>query len=176
MRALLAALIFCALAFPARAAWVIPQSVPERAKAIARLHIAQAGIRPAEKFMPRAWSKHARSTASPAHSILSAACQIARALGGPCGCFTSEYFFGHSVRGLWLANAWLSFPHVAPAPGTAAVWPNRHVAPVIAANSDGTVTVRDFWAVHQVRVAGLVFVDPRVGLPPRHARRRSASV
>ena len=108
-------------------------------------------------------------------AVLSAVCRIALALGGPCGCFASEYFFGHSVRELWLANAWLSFPHVAPAAGTAAVWPNRHVAPVIAANGDGTVTVRDSWALHRVRVGGLVFVNPRGGLPRIRPRRRYAN-
>lgn len=152
MRALLAALIFCFLLAPAKGGYLIPEVAPD--------HVAHHAT-------PR--------QISPARTVLSAACRLARALGGPCGCFASEYFFGHSVRELWAANAWLSFPHVAPAPGTAAVWTNRHVAPVIAANSDGTVMVRDSWAVHRVRIAGLVFVDPRGGLPPFRARRRYAS-
>jgi len=113
--------------------------------------------------------------AAPERSRLSAACRIAASLGGPCGCFASDYFFGHSLRELWLANAWLAFPHVEPAPGTAAVWPDRHVAPVIAVNGDGTVTVRDSWAVHRVRVAGLVFVDPRGGLSLVRPRRPYAN-
>lgn len=92
---------------------------------------------------------------------LSRACQIARSKGGPCGCFASEILFGHSIRDLWLADNWLRFPHVAPGAGTAAVWPGRHVAPVVAANGDGTVTVHDSWATHRVRAAGLVFVRPR---------------
>jgi hypothetical protein len=46
---------------------------------------------------------------------------------------------------------------------------------VIAAHRDGTVTVRDSWAVHRVRIAGVVFVDPHAGLPPSRLRRRHAS-
>jgi hypothetical protein len=44
--------------------------------------------------------------------------------------------------------------------GAVAVWPGRHVAPVVANNGDGTITVAVSWAKHRVRVAGLVFVDP----------------
>lgn len=167
MRAVLAAAILCACAIaPARASYLIPQVTTGFAHA--GRHQAAARER---------WSRLTERRGSTRRSdigsrALSAACQTARALGGPCGCFASEYFFGHSVRELWLANAWLSFPHVAPAPGTAAVWPNRHVAPVIAANTDGTVTVRDSWADRRVRVAGLVFVDPRGGVPSIRGRRR----
>ena len=86
-------------------------------------------------------------------------------MGGPCGCWASYVLLGrldHVWRGInmWLANDWLRFPHVAAAPGTAAVWPHRHVAPVVAVNHDGTVTVHDSWATHRVRMAGLVFVQP----------------
>jgi len=95
------------------------------------------------------------------HNALSSACQVARSMGGPCGCFASELLFGHSVRNLWLANNWLKFPRTPPAPGVAAVWPGRHVAVVTAVNHDGTVTVHDSWATHPVRMAGLVFVQPR---------------
>jgi hypothetical protein len=80
--------------------------------------------------------------------------------GGPCGCYASEVVFGHSVRNLWLADAWLKFPRTSPHAGAVAVWPGRHVARVLAANHDGTVTVDDSWATHRVRMAGLVFVDP----------------
>jgi hypothetical protein len=97
-----------------------------------------------------------------AQSNLSSECRTAAALGGPCGCFASEQLFGHSVRDLWRADAWLRFPRTSPGPGTAAVWPGRHVALVEAVNGDGTVTVRDSWnAHHVVRTAGLVFVAPR---------------
>jgi len=64
------------------------------------------------------------------------------------------------VRELWLANNWLRFPRTSPAAGTATVWPGRHVAPVIANNGDGTITVADSWATHRVRIAHLIFVDP----------------
>jgi hypothetical protein len=91
---------------------------------------------------------------------LSGECRIASSLGGPCGCYASEAVFGHSVRNLWRANAWLKFPRTSPHAGAVAVWPGRHVAPVVANNGDGTITVADSWATHRVRVAGLVFVDP----------------
>jgi hypothetical protein len=91
---------------------------------------------------------------------LSGECRVASSLGGPCGCYASEAVFGHSVRNLWRADAWLKFPRTSPHAGAVAVWPGRHVAPVVANNGDGTITVADSWATHRVRVAGLVFVDP----------------
>jgi hypothetical protein len=98
-------------------------------------------------------------------SALPGPCRTAASMGGPCGCWAAYTLLGrldHVWRGinLWLANDWLRFPHVAAAPGTAAVWPGRHVAPVVGVNGDGTVTVRDSWATHKVRMAGLVFVQP----------------
>ena len=94
---------------------------------------------------------HGRHVLSAAmNAVLSAPCRLAAALGGPCGCFASEFFFGKSVRRLWLADAWLAFPHVRPAPGTAAIWVHRHVAPVVATAADGTITVHDSWATHRV--------------------------
>jgi hypothetical protein len=92
---------------------------------------------------------------------LSGECRIASSRGGPCGCYASEVVFGHSVRNLWRADAWLKFPRTTPHAGAVAVWPGRHVARVVANNGDGTITVADSWATHRVRVAGLVFVDPR---------------
>jgi hypothetical protein len=92
---------------------------------------------------------------------LSGECRIANSRGGPCGCYASEVVFGHSVRNLWRADAWLKFPRTMPHAGAVAVWPGRHVARVVANNGDGTITVADSWATHRVRVAGLVFVDPR---------------
>ena len=91
---------------------------------------------------------------------LPAPCRQAARLGGPCGCWASIHFFGHSVRELWPVSAWLLFPRTSPRPGVAAIWPGRHVAPVIADNGDGTVTVADSWATHAVRARGLIFVDP----------------
>jgi hypothetical protein len=98
---------------------------------------------------------------------LDAACRSAARQGGPCGCWAQEHFFGSSARlyngaNLWMARTWAQvFPHVAAAPGTAAVWPNgHHVAPVIAVNGDGTVTVHDSWGDHAVRATRLTFVNP----------------
>lgn len=101
---------------------------------------------------------------------LDAACRSAARQGGPCGCWAQEYFFGSSARlyngkNLWLAREWARvFPHVTAAAGTAAVWPNgHHVAPVVAVNGDGTVTVHDSWGDHPVRMARLTFVRPSGG-------------
>jgi hypothetical protein len=101
---------------------------------------------------------------------------VAASMGGPCGCWAAWNLLGrveHVWRGvnLWLAQDWLKFPRTEPAPGTAAVWPHRHVAPVVAVHNDKTgravtVTVRDSWATHEVRTAGLIFVQPpTVGVP-----------
>ena len=92
---------------------------------------------------------------------LDSSCRSAARMGGPCGCWAAEHFFGSPVRNLWLAANWLRFPRTQAAAGTAAVWPNRHhVAPVIAVNGNGTVTVHDSWGDHAVRMAGLTFVNP----------------
>lgn len=106
-------------------------------------------------------------------SALPGPCRVAASMGGPCGCWAGYILLGrldHVWKGvnLWLANDWLRFPRAQAAPGTAAVWPGRHVAPVVAGpHPDGTVTVRDSWAVHRVRMAGLVFVQPPVRAPIR---------
>jgi hypothetical protein len=95
---------------------------------------------------------------------LDASCRSAARMGGPCGCWAAEHFFGSPVRNLWLARNWLRFPHTMAAAGTAAVWPNHHhVAPVVAVNGNGTVTVADSWGTHAVRMAGLTFVSPHGG-------------
>lgn len=92
---------------------------------------------------------------------LSSPCRTAAHLGGPCGCFAAELIFGQPIRALWVAAAWLAFPHVTPAPQMAAVWPNHHhVAIVESVNGDGTVTVHDSWATHRVSASRLTFVDP----------------
>ena len=88
-------------------------------------------------------------------------CYEAARKGGPCGCWASIHFFGHSVRELWLARNWLRFPRTVAHAGAAAVWPGRHVAPVVGVPRPGYVTVADSWQTHDVRTAGLVFVDPR---------------
>lgn len=98
---------------------------------------------------------------------LSAACRSAAAQGGPCGCFAQEQLLGTSARtvnghNLWLADTWAQvFPRTAPGPGTAAVWPHRHVAAVVSEPHGGRITVRDSWGTHDVRMAGLIFVRPR---------------
>ena len=97
---------------------------------------------------------------------LSAACQEARREGGPCGCHSAEVLLGTSEHvwhgiNVWLADGWLAFRHVSrPEPGDAAIWVHRHVAPIVAVDGD-TVTVADYFGTHTVRMAGLVFVDPR---------------
>lgn len=99
-------------------------------------------------------------------------CRRAAALGGPCGCWASIHFFGESVRRLWPVSQWIAeFTRTTPRAGVAAIWPGRHVAPVLAVNDDGTVTVADSWATHRVRMAGLIFVDPHSARRPRYARR-----
>lgn len=89
----------------------------------------------------------------------------AASMGGPCGCWAGATILGvtahvwHGIN-LWLANDWLRFPHVSPDQATAAVWPHRHVAPVVPGTyRNGTIMVRDSWATHRVRTAGLVFVQ-----------------
>jgi hypothetical protein len=99
------------------------------------------------------------------NSSLPGPCWAAARQGGPCGCWAGHVLLGttsHSWHGinLWLANDWLKFPHVSPGSATAAVWPGRHVAPVVPGSySNGTVVVRDSWSTHRVRTAGLVFVQ-----------------
>jgi hypothetical protein len=97
---------------------------------------------------------------------LSSECRTAAALGGPCGCYASEHFFGHSVRSLWPAAAWLKFPRVSAAPGTAAIWlrgghHRNHVASVTSVNGDGTIIVSDNIGSRRVSAHGLIFVVPR---------------
>jgi hypothetical protein len=99
-------------------------------------------------------------------SALPSDCRLAARQGGPCGCWAEQHVFGttaHVFRGmnLWLARAWLAFPHVLAEVGSVAVFGHHHVAPVVSVNGDGTVTVQDSWATHPVRMAGLVFVRPR---------------
>ena len=93
---------------------------------------------------------------------LSQPCRAAAAAGGPCGCFASEQLLGTNARrNLWGVDAWLrAFPRAAPGPGTAAIWPHRHVAPVVSEPHGGMITVHDSWGTHDVRMAGLIFVRP----------------
>jgi len=59
-----------------------------------------------------------------------------------CGCGASVEVFGHSVRALWLAAAWLRFPPAAPAPGMAAVRAH-HVMIIREYLGDGRALVYD---------------------------------
>jgi hypothetical protein len=108
-------------------------------------------------------------------------CYLARRQGGPCGCVAEGIIFGrydHVLNGmnLWLANAWLGFPRATPGPGTAAVWPGRHVEAVVANNGDGTVTTSGPYGQRRVRISSVVFVDPHGGYAGhREARRRYAA-
>jgi hypothetical protein len=82
-----------------------------------------------------------------------------------CGCGASVKVFGHSVRALWLAAAWLRFRRATAAPGRVAV--RRHHVMVLEAHVDGS-----FWQVYDANsgghatrrhvrsIAGYVIVDP----------------
>jgi hypothetical protein len=96
----------------------------------------------------------------------------AASMGGPCGCWAAYVLLGkvehvwHGIN-LWLADDWLKFPHVSMAEATAVVWPHRHVAPTVPGTyQNGTIVVRDSWATHRVRTAGLIGVRPG-GAPER---------
>jgi hypothetical protein len=99
-------------------------------------------------------------------------CAQAARQGGPCGCVAARYFglprllkVGNATVNLWLADQWLvAFERTSAAPGTAAVWPHRHVAAVIDTASDRVLVV-DSWATHWVSKRGLQFVIP--GAPRR---------
>lgn len=134
----------------------------------ARVHRHYHHVRAAETQSPWDWWRGTATWATPTEhtSGLSSECRTAARQGGPCGCWATEHFglprmyHGHN---LWLAKEWAAaFPHTSPAPGTAAVFGRGyHVAPVVAVNGDGTVTVADSWATHNVRISGLTFVNPR---------------
>ncbi len=104
----------------------------------------------------------------------------ARRQGGPCGCFAEHNFFETTSRlwhgwNLWLADEWRrAFPIVEPAAGTAAVWPGRHVAKVVAVDK-ARIKVHDSWAIHWVSRQGLVFVQPPTGRRPDLVRYASAA-
>ena len=100
-------------------------------------------------------------------SGLSDACRQAAREGGPCGCWAETYFYGrtdHVLNGWnpWRADEWAHhLPHVAAAACTAAVYPGRHVVPVVAVDyARKKVTVADSWGTHEASMVGLVFVQP----------------
>jgi hypothetical protein len=118
----------------------------------------------------RHWSRHVRHYRSRRSAGLPGPCQVAASMGGPCGCWAEYVLLGrldHVWRGInmWLANDWLRFPRAEPSPGTAVVWPGRHVAPVVAVHNDRTgravaVTTRESWGTRRVSLSGLVTVQP----------------
>ena len=147
-----ALLILCIFAVPAaQAGWVTDAADAARTAHTAHTalphHVARYNVRHRRPALPRGYAGD---------------CALAARLGGPCGCFAAQVFGLQADRALWRVAEWLRFPRAEPAPGTAAVWPGRHVAAVIAVHGDGTVTVNDSWNhAHRVRMAGLVFVRPR---------------
>ena len=138
MRAFAAALLLCVLVFPAHAGWMIPTHTAQRI----------------------AVRNHETGPAIVVRSALSAACHLASSLGGPCGCFASEQVFGHSVRDLWLADAWLKFPRTTAHSGAVAIWPHRHVA-MVGDVKGGLFVAHDSWGDHWVSTRGRIFVEPR---------------
>jgi len=88
-------------------------------------------------------------------------CRRAASLGGPCGCWASIHFFGHSVRELWPVSQWLArYARTSPRANVAMIWPGRHVAPTIGNPHNGRIMVADSWGTHEVPIAGKIFVDP----------------
>lgn len=82
-----------------------------------------------------------------------------------CGCGASVEVYGHSVRRLWLAAAWYSFPRSSPAPGMVAV--RRHHVFVLRSQIGGNVwLVADHNSgghrsrLHARNIAGLTIVNP----------------
>jgi hypothetical protein len=170
MRALLAAMIFCLL-------FVLPAHAKQRqfgyhghhghyGRYLMQRHWRHLNRRHVHRL--RHFDRPGRHYAT--RGNLPAPCRVAASMGGPCGCWAAHILLDrvdHVWRGinLWLANDWLRFPHVAAAPGTAAVWPRRHVAPVVAVHNDRTgrpvaITTRESWGMRRVSLAGLVIVQP----------------
>lgn len=94
-------------------------------------------------------------------------CAQAIMIGKGCGCRAAA-FFGIPLdrlgiyRGMNLkrADEWAGFLQVAPAPHTAAIWPGRHVAAVIAVDYvKRTFDTAD--GMRSIPIAGHRFVDPR---------------
>jgi len=83
-----------------------------------------------------------------------------------CGCGAAVEVFGHSVRALWLAAAWLKFPPAAPAPGMAAVRAH-HVMIIREYLGDGRALVYDANSgghrtrLHVVSLRGYRIRNPR---------------
>lgn len=86
-----------------------------------------------------------------------------------CGCGAALAAFGHHVRSLWAARAWLRFPRAAPAPGMAAVRAHHVMLLEAPGHAPGYWIVHDSnggrhltWR-HERDLRGYVIVDPHGG-------------
>lgn len=151
MRALLAALTFCLLVSTASAHGRYHHHVHPMVRSLG------SGLVHMLDTKGHRHGNHLRHYAG-----LSGPCVQAARQGGPCGCYASILFFGHSVPGLWRAMAWLEkFPRVpGPIPGvTAAVWGNGHHVAKVDGVAGDKVVVNDSWNhAHVVSSRGLRFV------------------
>lgn len=83
-----------------------------------------------------------------------------------CACGASVEIFGHSIRSLWPAAAWLRFPRTAPAPGMVAV--RTHHLFVLRSLIGGSIWLAADYnsgghrsRLHAQSIRGYSIVDPR---------------
>ena len=96
-----------------------------------------------------------------------------------CGCGTSIWAFGHSVRSLWLARAWLRFPRAQAASGNVAIFRGGgHVAGIIQAFRDGTALLYDpnsgghQTRIHRRSIRGAIIVNPHGNIMSAKRRKK----
>lgn len=82
-----------------------------------------------------------------------------------CGCGVSARVYGHLVRDLYLARAWLRFPRSTCAAGNVAVFGRHHVAYIEACNGSTATLYDPNSGGHATRrhvrsIAGATIVDP----------------
>lgn len=89
-----------------------------------------------------------------------------------CGCGASIRVFGRSIRKLWLARNWFSFPRTSPAPGMVAV--RRHHVFVLERHLGGSTWLsydansgRGLTRLHPRSIAGFAIVNPHGSLASR---------
>lgn len=178
MRALFAALIFCALSLPAHASWLMPQVAEHH---YARHHYATHWH--ARRHYARREVRYARRSVRPIASALSglnasvrdALYWLATRQGGPCGLTVERLVFGRSDHVLngwnpWLAAEWLRFPKAPPERGMVAVWRNRrHVEVVARNNGDGTIATRGSVGFPRVSLRVVFIVNPHADRMRRYA-------